>query len=1147
MSKPAVENTMASNFNQMDDSIISLQENSHQLFRTSNLKHDFNIELNKAYNLNEHNELTGTSDGIKTPFNKFMFDYENPEKNTTRKLSEIENLDHLESDESLGILPDLLNDEATFDVFRTDLDFSEGDINDGISLETNKSPAPLVFSPPVDNQFNRISLYLKNISTPLPNFGNERRCSSTPKISVTSQFVANTTDSIEDNSSLHLSDEKDEAIIAGSCRIKFETDFNLDDLKNVKPLTSTNKAFSPPRLSLILNELNEETGLKSEVSFQKQSETIENNLNVVQTLSDNVVEELLPCEYEKNIQNLKVLNDTFQVKQSVLIDSVDAFLSPKDCTRNTLEVGLAKSNNYEAKGNVKTLDSTFAIPADKFNCKVDCEKTFVIDFNSTIGTEVSPKSIYTDRILNETHVLGMDYMEFSSKKQDQIANVTFTKDLDDTKSNIENHCYSFHGATFKPLNPILEETFSKSDLSEMKDLSKNVSQCINRNQLTSPDTFNMKGDATYSENVDKFLLEMNGTRNISSNRSYQIEIASPNSPKSPRSNIYEQEGENISHEQINLTENENNPSNKILLSAALESIIPKEDCSFEILTKSSNPCINTTFTEKADGAQNDINLISIENNRVQASQNSLKEISNATFSEEICEAQIKLNSIPTEKDNYQASPKEKTYDIFSELADKNANVQHKKQLSQCDRDSFGGITSSNLKKIDSNNTVSKKDTDKSNSLKNCSMESKTIRKSRLIKPTKTTFSRKVPEQLNNHLSVPKSLNESLNDKRSITFDFNKRLSLFCSSANDNKSKYKTDFKKPFEVPSKVSIKRPESNLKNSRLNLKCSNGHLKNVSTVNEKQNLITQPNLNSDNNSRIKSATVASGSRPVSSRLSLPEKLPMKSVKTKGCELNTTVTFTTENNSNKVISCPKILDFPKKEKLSEIGRNNANTGKKISRHSIATNLPRKFPPFNNHNNILNSKAAVIKQKSAPESNSCKPDSKKVPTNSKLVSSITKLKFSSLPKVQTCTKTSSVENESKNAINKSVTSNSQKSNGHLKKPCVLEHKAVQFVKSQISTDYVKQKDNTREIAAPNFSMFPPSEQAAQLLNPLNGNKSNGQCNFRPMPKITKGSIRSMNSKDVHIVQQSDLQNQVSQHTAGKIPQMRRIPAPRYNN
>ncbi|GBL75055.1 hypothetical protein AVEN_243839-2 [Araneus ventricosus] len=1350
MSEPAVEDLIDLSVSQTDNSSIGLHENPHQLYETSNLGHDFNIDLNKTFDLNKCDEHIKASGGIQTvlePFNKYAFDCTNQKKNVPGKLSQIESLDRLESDESLGILPDLLNDEMTFDLFKTELGFSDDEIHDGINPEINENSASLIFSPPSDNQFNRISLFLKNISTPLPNFGNDRRYSSTPKISATSRFVANTAD-IEHYSSPHfLPDEKEEPI-AGSCHIKFETDFNLDDLKNVKPLTSTCKTFSPPRLSPILNELGEQTDLKSEVNFKKKHETIENNLNVTQTFSHNV-EDLFPCKHEDNNQNVNILNNTFQIEQPVFVEAADAVVSLKGSIPSTMKISQEASNNYSEKEKVLTLDSTFAIPRDEISYNVDCEKTFVIDFNSAISTEVSSKSIYKDKMLNETHVLEMDSTEFSSKQQEQIANVTFTKDLEnDTQTSLE-HCHSSYGTVFKPmtqileetfsrndLKPILEETFSENDLNEMLDRSKNVLQCVNiKSQSASPGTFNIKANVTFSDKVE-ILPEMKVTQNVN----YLIEFASPNSPNVLASNIFHDEaGEKIClHDQINLTESENDSSNK-MFSVALQSIrdatfseeineridqeidkfyksdstenvnsiielaspkvlasttfneevggkislynqidhteneydpankmshsdpsqsinntifsetneksdvvtgefcerdsiqnessselasplllkisksltfsdrsevantlessvflesndliekggpnsqtifsrntvyslnlnqfdncraktnfpkaiddsifagnaseetefctrsISERDCPFEILPKSSNTYANTTFSEKTDRLRSDRD--SNENDQVQLSQNSLKEMTDATFSEKTGEVQIEPISIQTENDEFETSPNsqnEITNAPFSGLAAKDVMVQPEMQISQCDRDSLGETASSNLIKFCLKGTLSRKATDKFNSsLKSCSLESKTVVKNGLIKPTKIVYPRKVSEQRNGQLPIARPLCKPIIDEKSITSDFNRslnlcdnstdksfskhfnrRLTISCSSESDaSKFKCKNDFKKSFGIPSKLGIKRPESNFQKSRLDTKYSNGHLKDINTINDKLNSLLQPDLISCKDpKKVKSVAVASVNTkgPISSRLNLHGKLPLKSLKMKECGLksNTALAYTVEKSNSKVISGPKVIDQPRKEKIPDILTNNATSGKNSSRLSIATNLPRKFLSFSNvPNKTCNSKSTVIKQKSAPASSSCKPDSLKPPGSMKLPNSIGKLKFSSLPKVQSRVKISSDGSESKSGINKRLASGNQKSNSFLMKPCIPEGEAVQFVETQ-STDHVKQKDNTRENTRPTSSIFPSRERTVQPLNPL-----------------------------------------ICQQTSGKLPQLRRIPAPRYN-
>ncbi|CAL1271025.1 unnamed protein product [Larinioides sclopetarius] len=1485
MSEPVVEDLINITFSQTDNLPKGLHQNPHELYKTSNLSLDFNIDLNKTFDLNKCDEHVKAPSGIKTalePFNNYPFECTIQEMDISGKLSQRKSLDRLESDESLGILPDLLKDEMTFDLFKTDSSFSDDEIHDDINPKINENPASFVFSPPSDNQFNRISLFLKNISTPLPNFGNDRRCSSTPKISVANGFVANTAD-IEHYSSPHfLPDEKEEPI-AGSCHLKFETDFDLDDLKNVKPLTSTHKTFSPPRLSSIFKKMDEETDLQSEVSLKL--ETIENNLNVTQTFSCDV-EDLFPCKRKDNIQNVNILNNTFQIKQPVFVELDEDVVSLNCSIPSAMSIELAESNNCSEKEKVKTLDSTFAIPRNENSVNMDCEKTFLVDFNSAVGTEAFSKSFYRNKILNETHVLEMNSIEFSSQQQEQIANVTFIKDLENESQTSLENCYSSHGTSFKPMTQILEETFSKNDLKPIleetfseNDLNKMLTK--SNSQSTSPKTCNIKAKGTFSEEIEtlpetkvsqnnypfqskpysprsltsnifheeaekncfcdednlteneddssnkmsfsvalqsskdatfsqeierkdkkiEMLHESDSTKNINSiaefispkaflntpfseevrekicihdhaenekelsnkillsvtvqpigdatfsegineragqenfklyksnstkNVNSIIEFASPKPPKTLAGDTFNEEvGGKISlHDQI---KNECDPANKMSDSDPLQSIrdatfsetkekydvvndkffkkdsiknasscemksslpkisksltfsnrsevvsilesnafqdsndliendalnlqaissrkaaaslnlkqcdnfhsgtnfseenqhdiftgsaseetefgtpsISEGECSSEILPVSSNSYPSTAFSDKTDRVQSDMD--SNEKDKFQLSLNSLKEITDSDFSEEIDKVQIDQISIPTKNDEFETSPvsQKEISAPFSGLADKDIKVKPDMQTIQCNQDSFG--ESSQSTKLCLKGTLFKKIIDKSNpSLKSCPLESKTVVKNGLIKPAKIAYPRKVSEQHNGQLLIAKPFYKPIIDKRfstsgfnhtlnlsdnstdkSSSKTFNKRLTLSCSSEIDvNKSKCKKELKKSFGIPSKLGIKRPESNFQKSRLDTKYSNEYLKDAKKLNDKQNLLPQPDLISSKDPKIvKSATgtLINGKGPISSRLSLHGKLPLKSLKMKECgsKSNTALAYTAEK-SIKIISCPKVIDQPRKEKISEIGVNDANSGKNYSRHSIATNLPRNFLSFNNCNKTDNSKPSVIKQKSAPTSNSCKPDSLRYVGSMKLPNSIAKLKFSSFPKIQSCIKNSADGSESKSMVNKRPGSENQKPNSFLVKPCISKGEVVQTQ----STGHVKQKDNARENNQPTTSIFPPPrEQAVQPMNPLSHKKSNGQSNFLPVPKVTKCNIRSVNSNDVEAAHESQNQgykksngqsnflpvpkvikcnirsvnsndveaaheshNQVRQQTSGRLPQLRRIPVPRHN-
>ncbi|GFS39151.1 uncharacterized protein NPIL_558731 [Nephila pilipes] len=376
--------------------------------------HNSNIDPNKTFDINRlgPRQLYDIAETSLEGLNKYTFDCVNRGKESLFKGNlERGNIDRLDSEESLGIIPDLLNDDMTFDLCKTASVVSNQNLND--IMQDLEDSSELVFSPP---NISKMNFFFENDTTPSPCFENEHRYSSTPKISLSNQCNKKGV-AIEHN--FFQDENRDvEPIIAGYNHIEFKTDFDVEEFKNSCPLTSTSKAFSPQLISSLLS--NERFNISSEGENSTLQEVFEMKeeriLNVTQTFSDTVDKNKIDCNRNPNkIQNFSnLLNCTFTTKPPVslkLLPSIpdDSILSHVKNV-SSINDGLEKT---------VALNSTFVLSGGTIKCISDCERTFVINQSPT-------KAIETNFSLNLVKNLEKD-----------IKNVTFSDKLN-CKNNVYN-------------------------------------------------------------------------------------------------------------------------------------------------------------------------------------------------------------------------------------------------------------------------------------------------------------------------------------------------------------------------------------------------------------------------------------------------------------------------------------------------------------------------------------------------------------------------------------------------------------------------------------------------------------------------------------------------------------------------------------
>ncbi|GFQ97528.1 uncharacterized protein TNCT_508721 [Trichonephila clavata] len=360
-----------SNVCKTDDSFIKPREIPEEL-KENYSNYNSNVDLNKTFDIFKGLEPKQLSDIAETSFerlDKCTFSCINEKKESLPKKSEQENIDRLDSEESLGIISDLLTEDMTFDLCKAAQDFSDQNLNEIVHNLDDSSV--FVFSPP-NNCINKVNLFLKNNTTPLDYFENEHRCSSTPKSSVNT----------------------------GSNQIKFEIDFDVDDFKNSRPLTSTSKAFSPPQLisSLLLNEGFDKNSGGGNSTLQEVFEVKEEtrDLNKTQTLSD--IDKINCNRRTGSIQNCPdILNCTFNIKSSVSLET--ASLVGNSNFSSAKNVSSSIDGKLEKTG---ILNSTFVLSEGKNNYIPDCERTFIINYSPTKATNAKCSFNLEEDVTNKT-------------------------------------------------------------------------------------------------------------------------------------------------------------------------------------------------------------------------------------------------------------------------------------------------------------------------------------------------------------------------------------------------------------------------------------------------------------------------------------------------------------------------------------------------------------------------------------------------------------------------------------------------------------------------------------------------------------------------------------------------------------------------
>ncbi|GIX82651.1 uncharacterized protein CDAR_295651 [Caerostris darwini] len=499
------------------DSLLNLQETVPELSKSYSLIHSSDIDLNKTFNISkcetskQIDVMTNTEE-----LNNFVFDCID-KKNQLKMNSEKENLDRLDSEESLGIIPDLLNDDETFNLSEDIGNFSSQNwIDDKIIHELDlKNSFASVFSPVNDNQNSRMNNYLKNISTPLPNFKSDHRYSSTPKNLIKSLNVGMSENTINSNplqDFFHDKSKEIEPIITGSNQPELEIDFHVEEFKNSQPLTSTSKLLSPIKFISSFS-LNEELNAKAEDVNPQYNEIlkgIENkiNLKVSQTLKDQLINN---CNININQKKRDSLNSTFNVKLNAASKPVDFVASlPNKCILPTTKCSTLtehdRLNNRETE-----LDSTFVICENKINCNSDCDTTFIVDSNLTATLEISHKANHEIHFFHHDTITEESLSEFEgnfnqANSQKLQKDVTFTETDHKIECNYEEDTVPVDTTLPKTITNV----FPRKDDKEISIPSTiNLVQCDydSHNTIASSETIEISHNA--NQEINLFHCDIN--------------------------------------------------------------------------------------------------------------------------------------------------------------------------------------------------------------------------------------------------------------------------------------------------------------------------------------------------------------------------------------------------------------------------------------------------------------------------------------------------------------------------------------------------------------------------------------------------------------------------------------------------------------
>ncbi|GFX70993.1 CAP-Gly domain-containing linker protein 1 [Trichonephila clavipes] len=1158
--------------------------------------HNSNVDLNKTFDIFKPLEPEQLSDIAETSFeglDKYTFSCIN-EKESLPKKSEQENIDRLDSEESLGIISDLLTEDMTFDLCKAAQDFSDQNLNKiGHNLDDSSLS---VFSPP-NNYIDKVNLFLKNFTTPL-DFENEHRCSSTPKPSVNSQFNIKETNVTNQAQWHFLQDENDvEPVIAGSNQIKFKIDFDVDEFKNSHPLTSTSKAFSPPRLisSLLLSEgfdKNSEGGNSTlQELFEMKEET--RDLNVTQTLS--CVDKINCDKRTGSIQNCPdLLNCTFNIKPSVSLEITS--LAGGSNFSSTKNLSSSIDGKLEKTG---ILNSTYVLSGDEIKCIPDCERTFVINYSPTKATNAKCSINLVEDITNGTFCEksdcktktcdGIDLLQCdnnyvtemrASVYPKQIFNVASENSDKELKFNYEMSLSLCDEVSFDKIKSVILPLVENANV-ESKSLSDDFCD-ESKHQDVGSVKFSMNGrnktdGQFYSDKKEMHEIITNGTFSEHYKDEIQTSLSDnlSNELKVQKSTVCSTLIENAMVE-IKVYDNS---SKKLETQKPITSTAYPKNTNGEFFFHFDNDFSDVktqqAFTEASFAEHESDNIGTNEETNLTLCTNvpsdkteSLKSqalIKNIFLENTTREVSINLNQtdiVSTEETSQKFSVVTNT--VFSENTRIKTRYQH---------DSIPNCRSSEQTKFMKSHPngsafIFKKDGKKNKSFSKIHsfQPNRDVTIKSLAKPTKTVCPKKVKEI--STLPVNKSnicKSKTANNKVKAS-EFNSTFSTSYSNSLSSDSKtvkeikrasfppetstkvsnilrHRTYFKKPLQTSSKVnnelvpefktSVNGKKSNIStNTQVAFKSFSRsvHFTNAKDI---EKVTKNPGTVIDNCKKVLKST----------EQNIPKLLLTASLKAKYSELKSaSVISCSVQRCDDILHTSKIADLPpNNDTLSEIEIN--KNSKKTNKDYSVSKLPVKKlsnTACNNNKNCISKPA--IKEKDMAVPKVCQLGTSKNAVNEKILN-IAKPRYSLLPHVKLCAKNTSEENRNEGSCNKMPSFASRKSviPKNLSNEYEIPANKVAQFKNQINTSVEEKKENIR--TSTRNSRLPLSSKSTKdtTLADIKSN-FNRRLSLRPVSEMSKGSssIARPNEAQNVLKNLKIPQIQDSQRIAKRLPQLQKL-------
>ncbi|GFY64542.1 uncharacterized protein TNIN_374231 [Trichonephila inaurata madagascariensis] len=1162
--------------------------------------HNSNVDLNKTFDIFKRLEPEQLSDIAETSFeglDKYAFSCINEKKKSLPKKSEQENIDRLDSEESLGIISDLLTEDMTFDLCKAAQDFSDQNLNKiGHNLDDSSLS---VFSPP-NNYIDKVNLFLKNFTTPL-DFQNEHRCSSTPKTSVNSQFNVKETN-VTNHAQWHfLQDEKDvEPVIAGSNQIKYKIDFDVDEFKNSHPLTSTSKAFSPPRLisSLLLNEgfdKNSEGGNSTLQEFEMKEET--RDLNVTQTLS--CVDKINCDRRTGSIQNCPdLLNCTFNIKPSVSLETPS--LAGDSNFSSTKNVSSSIDCKLEKTG---ILNSTYVLSGDEIKCIPDCERTFLINYSPIKTTDAKCSINLVEDITNRTFceksdcknktcdridLLQCDNNYVTEMRASVYPNQTFSVASENSdkelKFNYEMSLSLCDEVSFDKIKSVILPLVENANV-ESKSLSDDFCDESKKHQDVGSVKFSKNGRSKtdgqfYSDKKETHEIITNGTFSENYKDEIQTSLSDDlsNELKLQKSTVCSTLIENAMVE-IKVYD-DNSPKKLATQKPITIASYPKNtngEFFFHFDNDFSDVKTQQAFTEASFAEHESDNIETNEETNLTLCTNasdkteSLKSqalIKNIFLENTAREVNINLKqtgTVSTEETSQKFSVVTNT--VFSEKTRIKTQYQHDSNSNSKPSEETKFMKS----QPNGNAFFFKKDGKKDKSLSKIHsfQPNRDVKNKSLAKPTKAVCP-KITKEIStlpvNKSSICKS--KTANNKVKAS-EFNSTFSTSCNSlSSDSKTvkeikrasfppetstkvsnifRHRTYFKKPLQTSSKVnnelvpefktSVNGKKSNIStNTQVAFKSFSQSV-HFTNAKDTEKVTKNPGTVIDNCKKVLKNT----------EQNIPKLLLTASLKAKYSELKSAPVIACSVQRYDILDTSKIADLlPNNDALSQIEIN--KNSKKTNKDYSVSNLPvRKLSNIacNNINKNCISKPA-IKEKDMSVPKVCQLGTSKNAVNEKILN-IAKSRYSLLPHVKLCAKNTSEENRNEGSCNKMPSFASRKSviPKNLSNKYEIPANKVARFKNQMNTSVEEKKENvrtnTRNSRLPLSSKSTKDTTLADIKSDFNRRLS-----LHPVSEISKGSSSIARPNEARNVLKNLKipQIQDSQRIAKRLPQLQKLQSAR---